>query len=880
VNNVASGLEPDDDSAEAPAERMEAVNRAAEAASPAVLDENYNEVSNTFDQSLPRVRGAGRRYIPASLKTRFVFDKHIEDGGEASVWLAHPVDEPHRQLALKVYLPTQPFDIELRHRLKNPDFRRHVPELFWYGVEHTEGIETGWEAMEYFPLGNLRKLMTRTAAGTGDAMARLRSFLIELTNLLSFWENEIGLRDLDFSPTNILVRDDGTPPNFVLADFGGLKGTGPSQRVTAYILAKIAYMAPEVRANRNDPKSPYWSLGAIFFELLTGARPLGADLTEQSRLEELILGGEPDVAAVADREWRHLIAGLLTRRPEERWGEVEVRGWLAGQRIPVRHYHRDSAFPFLEENYFEPRVLGVQMAKNWDAAIEHVLNRDLAELENWLQPHKPSQRLLRVLDACRDRKLHSDRLLAALIAELVPEHPPTFRGYTVDSAHLPKLARAALSEDGDGAPDAVIRLFESRALNAYAAAVGCEDHGRLDVLWRRNYDALTDMINGVGDVSPEIRRSLGPHKADIAALLHALSEQGAREKLRSDAVEADTETARSQSWFAHLRSRNPETSREDLLPAYHWVIVIAAPLAEAQYARAAEERRRAREAVERDAANVLKEQDGPVERYVVALGIERDVADSPLAAILDVIDPLPPLPSKGSATEQVLILVELHRMAVGRLQLVTERAAALATQRRVPADRQVESLRTPNATPPAPSIENPQHPGVDIDARSFRRLSAAALVAVIGMPLVWIYEADSYGNGPFALSDSIRVLAGIAILVAGGIVVWLWLTSAREGFDSLRSDAASRASYETALRAYQAQLDRYRRLIRQHDQAERERLAALARAKEHWAREHHIADALDTLAQRSRIAVADLTDFTMMRRLGAIASEARNTPAL
>ncbi len=73
-------------------------------------------------------------------------------------------------------------------------------------------------------------------------------------------------------PANILFRPDGRP---VIVDFGLAKdlGSKASLTVAGQLLATPRYMSPEQCLGRAvDARSDLYSLGAVFFEMLTGRK--------------------------------------------------------------------------------------------------------------------------------------------------------------------------------------------------------------------------------------------------------------------------------------------------------------------------------------------------------------------------------------------------------------------------------------------------------------------------------------------------------------------------------------------------------------------------------------------------------------------------------
>ena len=90
--------------------------------------------------------------------------------------------------------------------------------------------------------------------------------------------HKAGIIHRDIKPENILISTDG---RVKIADFGLARGGDIGSTMTAessVILGSVSYLSPEqVQRGISDTRSDIYSLGILFFELLTGERPFAAD---------------------------------------------------------------------------------------------------------------------------------------------------------------------------------------------------------------------------------------------------------------------------------------------------------------------------------------------------------------------------------------------------------------------------------------------------------------------------------------------------------------------------------------------------------------------------------------------------------------------------
>ncbi len=150
-----------------------------------------------------------------------------------------------------------------------------------------------------------------------------------------------GIVHRDIKPGNILIDREGKP--FVV-DFGlALKeeevGQGPRLAGTA------AYMSPEQargEGHRVDGRSDIFSLGIVFYELLTGRRPFKGESKEEVR--EQIIDFEPrpprQLKDAIPKEVERICLKALAKRASERYLTAkdmaeDLRVFLAGRRASV-----------------------------------------------------------------------------------------------------------------------------------------------------------------------------------------------------------------------------------------------------------------------------------------------------------------------------------------------------------------------------------------------------------------------------------------------------------------------------------------------------------------------------------------------------------------
>jgi serine/threonine protein kinase len=175
-------------------------------------------------------------------------------------------------------------------------------------------------AMEYCGGGSLKR---RINAGMDPDEAY--SLMRDIAGALGVL-HLAGILHRDLKPTNVLFRDDGS---LALIDFGLAKQVALEAEVTGAgaIFGTPYYMSPEQGHGKPvDLRGDIYSLGIIFFEMLTGAKPYDGD----TAMAVIIKHRQAPLPTLSRslRAFQPLIQRMLAKEPSGRFQSVEeVLAW-------------------------------------------------------------------------------------------------------------------------------------------------------------------------------------------------------------------------------------------------------------------------------------------------------------------------------------------------------------------------------------------------------------------------------------------------------------------------------------------------------------------------------------------------------------------------
>jgi serine/threonine-protein kinase PpkA len=235
----------------------------------------------------------------------------IGRGGQATVYLAERAADG-LAVALKVLDRAAQRDRVYLDRLRR-EYRvlaaihhPYVARIY----DHGFGGMLPYIAMEFVPSGTLAG---RMHGGMDAAQAqRLAGQIAHALDAI----HARGIVHRDLKPANILLRPDATP---VIVDFGLSKDLAANSTLTiaGQFLATPRYMSPEqCQGLEVDGRSDLYSLGVIFYEMLTGLRMY--ETADPAQLVNLQVNGPLPALPESLGAYQPVLDRLLAKQPQDR----------------------------------------------------------------------------------------------------------------------------------------------------------------------------------------------------------------------------------------------------------------------------------------------------------------------------------------------------------------------------------------------------------------------------------------------------------------------------------------------------------------------------------------------------------------------------------
>ena len=248
----------------------------------------------------------------------------IEKLGEGGMGAVYRVEDTkvREEVALKLISPRVASEKQTIERFRNElKFARkirhkHVCQMFDLGED--EG--THFITMEYVAGEDLKNLLRRTDKLTIEMAIRVAK---QVADGLAE-AHRIGIVHRDLKPSNIMIDNEGEAR---IMDFGIARSTR-SKGITGagLVIGTPEYMSPEQAEGKEaDSRSDIYSLGVIFFEMLTGQRPFEGDSALGIAMKHK--GEEPQEPRLLNPNIsdsiNELVLKCLKKNPDDRYQNIE-----------------------------------------------------------------------------------------------------------------------------------------------------------------------------------------------------------------------------------------------------------------------------------------------------------------------------------------------------------------------------------------------------------------------------------------------------------------------------------------------------------------------------------------------------------------------------
>jgi DNA-binding NarL/FixJ family response regulator len=246
------------------------------------------------------------------------FVRLLARGGVSSVYLMRRLED-RRPVVVKVLTEVpdvaegkNDFERFLQeYELISAIRHRNVVEIYDLGIAD----DHAYIAMEYFPEGHLGQrigtgLTTDAAVGYLEQMARALTAI-----------HAVGVLHRDLKPGNVMLRVDDS---LALIDFGLAKQLRTAADIThtGEIFGTPYYMSPEQgHGDPVDERGDIYSLGVIFYEMLTGSKPYAG----ASPMAVIYKHSHSEIPALPEHaaHLQALLEGMLAKDPSERFQSAD-----------------------------------------------------------------------------------------------------------------------------------------------------------------------------------------------------------------------------------------------------------------------------------------------------------------------------------------------------------------------------------------------------------------------------------------------------------------------------------------------------------------------------------------------------------------------------
>ena len=274
-----------------------------------------------------RKMAGGGDLVGEVVAERYHIKKKLGEGGMGQVYLAEHV-KMGRRCAIKIMSPGSMNDADAISRFNREAANAsrinhpHVCAIYDFG-ETQDGLI--YLAMEFIEGQSLTGIIEEH--GTLP-LPRAAEMIQQAADALQA-AHDLGIVHRDLKPDNIMVTTTRGKDTIKVVDFGIAKAAGggeSNQKVTktGFVVGTPEYMSPEQLAgDAVDGRSDVYSLGLVFYRMITGTTPFPADSQQETMIKRLTDDPIPLATVRPDLkfppELQRVLDRVLARNPAMRY---------------------------------------------------------------------------------------------------------------------------------------------------------------------------------------------------------------------------------------------------------------------------------------------------------------------------------------------------------------------------------------------------------------------------------------------------------------------------------------------------------------------------------------------------------------------------------
>ncbi len=303
------------------------------------------------------------------INDRYLIVRSIGEGGMANVYLAHDTILD-RDVAIKILRGDLANDEKFVRRFQREALSAsslsHPNIVEMYDVGEDNG--TYYIVMEYVEGKTIKQLIKKRG---GLTLSESIDIMLQLTDGISH-AHEMGIIHRDLKPQNILMKDDGS---IKITDFGIAMALNSTQLTqTNSVMGSVHYLPPEQASGKGSTfRSDVYSMGILFYELLTGHLPFKGENAVEIALKHM----KDEIPSVREanpsipQSVENIILKATAKNPKNRYADAkEMRDDLLTCMNDDRLDEEKYVYPYPEHEQEEKSAPKKEEVKKEDEDLE------------------------------------------------------------------------------------------------------------------------------------------------------------------------------------------------------------------------------------------------------------------------------------------------------------------------------------------------------------------------------------------------------------------------------------------------------------------------------------------------------------------------------